>query len=166
MSGDIFCFLKYNKNITITIHFKQYFHSFIQSAMFTGRVARQINRLYVVRMTVKLALVVYVRRPRFVRSLVMNNCADSDSYPVAFRRRKRGDAEDFGKEMRGAQRVWCGLVSLCQVLSSALLERFWHFVGRRDSVSRVYKIFFLSHVSICEFIETYTLELTCCCCVI
>ena len=28
-----------------------------------------------------------------------------DSYPVAFRRRKRGDAEDFGKEMRGAQRV-------------------------------------------------------------
>ena len=28
-----------------------------------------------------------------------------DSYPVAFRRRKREDAEDFGKEMRGAQRV-------------------------------------------------------------
>ena len=28
----------------------------------------------------------------------------SDSYPVAFRRRKRGDAEDFGK-MRGAQRA-------------------------------------------------------------
>ena len=26
-------------------------------------------------------------------------------YPVAFRRRKRGDAEDSGKEMRGAQRV-------------------------------------------------------------
>ena len=29
----------------------------------------------------------------------------ADSYPVAFRRRKRGDAEDFGKEIRGAQRV-------------------------------------------------------------
>ena len=29
----------------------------------------------------------------------------ADSYPVAFWRRKRGDAEDFGKEMRGAQRV-------------------------------------------------------------
>ena len=28
-----------------------------------------------------------------------------DSYPVAFKRRKRVDAEDFGKEMRGAQRV-------------------------------------------------------------
>ena len=29
----------------------------------------------------------------------------ADSYPVAFGRRKRGDAEDFEKEMRGAQRV-------------------------------------------------------------
>ena len=28
-----------------------------------------------------------------------------DSYPVAFRRRKRGDSEDFGKEIRGARRV-------------------------------------------------------------
>ena len=30
---------------------------------------------------------------------------EPDSYPVAFRQQKRGDAEDFGKEMRGAQRV-------------------------------------------------------------
>ena len=29
----------------------------------------------------------------------------TDSYSVAFRRQKRGDAEDFGKGMRGAQRV-------------------------------------------------------------
>ena len=29
----------------------------------------------------------------------------TDSYPVAFKRRKRGEAEDLGKEMRGAQRV-------------------------------------------------------------
>ena len=29
----------------------------------------------------------------------------TDSYPVAFRWRKRGDAEDFGQEMRGEQRV-------------------------------------------------------------
>ena len=37
------------------IYFKKYFHSFIQSAVFTGRVARQNNGLYVLRMTVKLA---------------------------------------------------------------------------------------------------------------
>ena len=43
--------LKCNKNISILTHL----HSFIQSAMFTGRVARQTNRLYVLRMIVKLA---------------------------------------------------------------------------------------------------------------
>ena len=48
-------FLKYDRNRSIIIHFKQYVHSFIQSAMFTGRLARQTNRLYVLRMTVKLA---------------------------------------------------------------------------------------------------------------
>ena len=48
-------FLKYDRNISILIHFKQYVHSFIQSAMFTGRVARQTNRLYVLRMIVELA---------------------------------------------------------------------------------------------------------------
>ena len=42
-------------NIPITNHFKQYVRAFMQSAMFTGRVARQTNRLYVLRMTVKLA---------------------------------------------------------------------------------------------------------------
>ena len=47
--------LKCNKNISILTHFQQYLHSFIQSAMFTGCVARQTNRLYVLRMTVKLA---------------------------------------------------------------------------------------------------------------
>ena len=47
--------LKCNKNISILTHFQQYLHSFIQSAMFTGRVARQTNRLYVLRMTAKLA---------------------------------------------------------------------------------------------------------------
>ena len=35
--------------------FKKYYHSFIQSAVFTGRVARQNNGLYVLRMIVKLA---------------------------------------------------------------------------------------------------------------
>ena len=48
-------FLKYNRNVSIKIHFKQYLHSFIQSVMFTGRVARQTNRFYVLRMIVKLA---------------------------------------------------------------------------------------------------------------
>ena len=48
-------FLKYNINISIIIHFKQYLPSIIQSAMFTGRAARQTNRLYVLRMIVKLA---------------------------------------------------------------------------------------------------------------
>ena len=48
-------FLNYNINISIIEHFKQYLPSVIQSAMFTGRVARQINRLFVLRMTVKLA---------------------------------------------------------------------------------------------------------------
>ena len=37
--------------------------------------------------------------------LIFSLSIEADSYPVAFRRRKRGDAEDFGKEMRGAQRV-------------------------------------------------------------
>ena len=47
--------LKYNMNISIIIHFKQYLPSSIQSAVFIGRVARQTNRLYVQRMIVKLA---------------------------------------------------------------------------------------------------------------
>ena len=48
-------FLKYSINISTIIHFKQYLPSFIKSAVFTGRAARQTNRLYVLRMTVKLA---------------------------------------------------------------------------------------------------------------
>ena len=48
----------YLKRIIIDISilcFKKYFYSFIQSAVFTGRVARQNNGLYVLRMIVKLA---------------------------------------------------------------------------------------------------------------
>ena len=37
------------------LYFTKYLHSFIQSAMFTGRVARQNNGLYVLSMIVKLA---------------------------------------------------------------------------------------------------------------
>ena len=48
-------FFKYDRNIPIIIHFKQYVCSSIQSAVFTGCVARQTNRLYVLRMIVKLA---------------------------------------------------------------------------------------------------------------
>ena len=48
-------FLKYNINISIILRFKQYFPSYIQSVEFTGRVARQNNGLYVLRMIVKLA---------------------------------------------------------------------------------------------------------------
>ena len=48
-------FLKYNINISTIIHFKQYLPSSIRSAVFTGRVARQANRLYILRMIVKLA---------------------------------------------------------------------------------------------------------------
>ena len=43
----------YLKRIIIDIfilYFKKYFHSFIQSAVFTGRVALQNNDLYVLRM--------------------------------------------------------------------------------------------------------------------
>ena len=46
------------KHIIIDIfifNFKKYFHSFLQSAMFTERVARQNNGLHVLRMIVKLA---------------------------------------------------------------------------------------------------------------
>ena len=43
-----------DRNISTIIHFKQYVHSFIQSAMFRGCMARQTNRLYVLRMIVKL----------------------------------------------------------------------------------------------------------------
>ena len=48
-------FIKYNINISIIIGFKQYLPLIIQSAVFTGRVARQNNGLYVLRMIVKLA---------------------------------------------------------------------------------------------------------------
>ena len=47
--------LKCNKIYINSNTFQQYLHSFIQFAMFTGRVARQTNRLYVLRMIVKLA---------------------------------------------------------------------------------------------------------------
>ena len=45
----------------------KYFHTFIQSAVFTGRVARQNNGLYVLRMIVKLAYTVCTN-DRHVRS--------------------------------------------------------------------------------------------------
>ena len=48
-------FIKYNVNILIIIGFKQYLPAIIQSVEFTGRVARQNNGLYVLRMIVKLA---------------------------------------------------------------------------------------------------------------
>ena len=40
-----------------------------------------------------------------VASFSCRHMSVTDSSPVAFRRQKRGDTEDFGKEMRGAQRV-------------------------------------------------------------
>ena len=52
---EIFLKKVYNIDIPITIHFKQYLHSFIQSTMFTVRVARQTNGLYVLHKIVKLA---------------------------------------------------------------------------------------------------------------
>ena len=48
-------FIKYNINISIIIRFKQYLPSIIQFVEFTGRVARQNDGLYVLRMIVKLA---------------------------------------------------------------------------------------------------------------
>ena len=48
-------FLKYIINLSNMIRFKQYLPSIIQSAEFTGRVARQNNGLYFLRMIVKLA---------------------------------------------------------------------------------------------------------------
>ena len=48
-------FLQYNRNISIKKHFKQYLSLLIRIAVFTGCVARQIYRLYVLRMIVKLA---------------------------------------------------------------------------------------------------------------
>ena len=59
---------KCNKNISILTHFQQYLHSFIQSAMFTGRVARQTNRLYVLCIIVKLAYSL------FLLYVIMNMC--------------------------------------------------------------------------------------------
>ena len=47
--------LKTYYNWYILLYFIKYFHTFIQSAVFTGRVARQNNGLYVLRMIVKLA---------------------------------------------------------------------------------------------------------------
>ena len=49
LAGNTSCkvemFLEYDRNISIIIHFKQRVHSFIQSAVFTGGVARQTNCL-------------------------------------------------------------------------------------------------------------------------
>ena len=67
--------LKYNRIIWIVIHFKKYLHSFIQSAMFTGRVARQTNRLFVLRMILKLA---------YNRDNTWNNCCIWFAHKVAF----------------------------------------------------------------------------------
>ena len=47
--------LKYIIIDIFLLYFKTYLPSFIQSTLFTGRVARQTNRLYVLRMTVQLA---------------------------------------------------------------------------------------------------------------
>ena len=41
---------------TFLSYFKKYLYSFLQSTVFTGRVVRQTNRLYVLRMIVKLEL--------------------------------------------------------------------------------------------------------------
>ena len=53
-------FLKYSINISIIIRFEQYLPSIIQSVEFTGRVARQNNGLYVLRMIVKLAYSTFI----------------------------------------------------------------------------------------------------------
>ena len=55
--------LKCNKIYINSNTFQQYLHSFIQFAMFTGRVARQTNRLYVLRMIVKLAYTENISQP-------------------------------------------------------------------------------------------------------
>ena len=61
MDSDIF------KNITeiisIILHFKQYLHSFVQSARFTGRVTHQTNHLYVLHMIMKLAYIDMAKGP-------------------------------------------------------------------------------------------------------
>ena len=68
-----------------------------------------------------------------------NRPCSADSYPVAFRRQKRGDAEDFGKEMRGAQRAMgrtnsekvatgtlgCKICCFCSFLASISISRFF-----------------------------------------
>ena len=70
LAGNTSCkvdiFLKYDRNISVIIHFKQYVRSFIQSAVFTGRVAHQPNRLYVLRMIVKLAYCWRFRSRRYL----------------------------------------------------------------------------------------------------
>ena len=59
MSADI---------IDIFLCFKKYLLSFIQSTMFTGRMARQTNRLYALRMIVKLAYYFELARVRVIGS--------------------------------------------------------------------------------------------------
>ena len=54
MIAGRYCLKRIIINI-FTLYFIKYLHSFIQSAVFTGRVARQNNGLYVLRMIVKLA---------------------------------------------------------------------------------------------------------------
>ena len=48
-------FLKYNRNVSIISTHLQYLPSFMQSAMFTGHLARQTICLYVLHMIMKLA---------------------------------------------------------------------------------------------------------------
>ena len=71
-------FLKYNTNISIIIRFEQYLPSIIQSVEFTGRVARQNNGLYVLRMTVKLACC-YIRKKFEILKNIINLANKLDS---------------------------------------------------------------------------------------
>ena len=57
MSGRRYCWKCIITDIFL-LHFKEYLHSFIQSAVFTGRVAHQTIHLYVLRMIVKLAYLI------------------------------------------------------------------------------------------------------------
>ena len=76
MIAGRYCLKRIIINI-FTLCFIKYFHSFIQYAVFTGRVARQNNGLYVLRMIVKLAYINKNRATKYWPTRSLDWCTES-----------------------------------------------------------------------------------------
>ena len=108
LAGNTSCkvdiFLKYDRNISIVIHFKQYVHSFIQSAMLRGCVARQTNCLYVLRMTVKLAY--SLKMPHAPQTWTHDDKSHSSKMPETLLKSGHTTIKGISRQMPDAPETW------------------------------------------------------------